>query len=243
MHVRTYGHLEEELEHHSVHVGARQHRHHLRIGRHLRLGRLVSELDIGIEGPVRDHHALGESGSTGSIVDDGQFVGLILVIGDVIGGESVGIHGRKGLREVVAYVLKVLSTRIQVFESVHLHDDVQSGHLSLGEALPKHLVHEEDLRFGVVDQIVDIAGLELVQDGHGDRAIGKGGEETYSPVGLVARADGDFVALLEAAFLESYMQVLDTLGHGLVSQGDTVVVGERRTLPILLEAFLKELVY
>ena len=95
----------------------------------------------------------------------------------------------------------------------------------------------------MVDEIVDIARLELVQDGDGNRAVCKGSEEAYSPVGLVARADGDFVALLEAAFLESYMQVLDTLGHGLVSQGDTVVVGERRTFPILLEAFLKELVY
>ena len=175
MDVCTDGHLEKELEHHAVHVGAGQHRHHLGIGGHLRLGGFVRKLDVGIEGPVRDHHALRETGSTGSIVYDGQFVRLVLIIGDIVRGESVGVHGRESLRKAVAHILKVFSTGIKVLEGVHLDDHVQSGHLSLGQALPEHFVHEEHFGLGVVDKIVDIAGLELVQDGDGNRAVGEGG--------------------------------------------------------------------
>ena len=203
----------------------------------------MRKLDVGIESPVRNHHALREAGSTGSIIDDGQLVRLVLIIGNIVGGESVGVQGGECLRQVVTHVLKVLRTRIKVLEGIHLDDDVQSRHLGLGQAFPKDFVHEENLGFGVVHEIMDIAWLEFVQDGYGNRAVCQCGEEAYSPVGLVARADGDFVALLEAAFLESYMQVLDTLGNCLVSQGYTMVVGERRALPILLETLLEELVY
>ena len=62
MHVRADSHLEEELEHHSVHMRGRQHGHPLRAGADVRF-RTLGELDIGPEGPVRNHHALGEARS------------------------------------------------------------------------------------------------------------------------------------------------------------------------------------
>ena len=72
--------------------------------------------------------------------------------------------------------------------------------------------------------------------------LGKGGEEAHTPVGLVARANGDLVSLLETALLESDVQMLDPLGHSLICQSDTVIIRERGALPILLEALFEKFV-
>ena len=80
VHVRADGHLEEELEHHAVHVGGRQHRDHLRLAGHLRLGHLAGEADVAPQRAVREHDALGEAGGAGSVVDHGKFLGLVLII-------------------------------------------------------------------------------------------------------------------------------------------------------------------
>ena len=223
-------------------MGGGQHRHDLRIGVHLGLGILPGQEDVGIQGPIRDHHAFRESGSAGSIVDQGQFVRLILVIGDVIGAETLGEGLRKGIRQLVPDRRQLVVPRIQVLQGIHLHDDMQARHLRLGQALPDHLVHEKDLRLGVVDQIMDVTGLELVQDGHRHRAIGHGSQETHAPVGLVAGAEGHLVAFLQAAFLEIDMQMLDTPGDILVAQRHALVVGQGLAFPIFLETLLKQFV-
>ena len=61
VYVRADRHLEEELEHHSVHMRAGQHGHHLAGAVHLRLGHIFGSVHIGVKRPVGDHHALGES--------------------------------------------------------------------------------------------------------------------------------------------------------------------------------------
>ena len=62
----------------------------------------------------------------------------------------------------------------------------------------------------MVYQVVDVAGLELVQDGNGDRSVGYRSQETHSPVRLVPGADGHFVSLVQTALFEGDMQFLDT---------------------------------
>ena len=137
----------------------------------------------------------------------------------------------------------VLVLGVDVVEGIHLDDDLQAGHLDLGEALPDHLVHEEDLGLGVVDEVVDALRLELVQDGHGYGAVGGGGQEADTPVGLVARAEGHLVALLQAAFLESDMQELDALSHIFIFERGALVVGEGVAVPVLTDTLLDEFVY
>ena len=94
----------------------------------------------------------------------------------------------------------------------------------------------------MVHEIVDIAGLEFVQDGNGDGPVGEGGEETDAPVGLVAGADGDFVAPLEPALLESDVQFGDPARHVPVVERHALVVGEGGTVPVFPEAVLEDLV-
>ena len=147
------------------------------------------------------------------------------------------------MHEVLAHRDEILVLGVDVVEGVHLHDDFQARHLSLGEALPDDLVHEEDLGLGVVDQVMDVLGFELVQEGHRHGAVGHGGQEAHAPVGLVARAEGDLVPLLQPAFLECDVQELDALGDIAVFERHALVVGEGVPFPVFFDAPLDTLVY
>ena len=95
----------------------------------------------------------------------------------------------------------------------------------------------------MVHEIVDVTGLELVQDGHRNGSVGEGGEEAYAPVRLIARAESDFVAFLQAALLEADMEHRNPLSHLTVCKGTALIVRQGGAVPMLFEAFLEELVY
>ena len=94
----------------------------------------------------------------------------------------------------------------------------------------------------MVDEVVDVAGLEFVQDGHRDGAVGEGREEADAPVGLVAGADGDLVAPFQAALLEGDVQFFDPPGDVAVFEGDARVVGQGGAVPVGAETLLEEAV-
>jgi hypothetical protein len=71
---------------------------------------------------------------------------------------------------------------------------------------------EEDLRVGVIDQIMDVSGLEFMKQGDRNGPIGHGSEETDRPVGLVAGADDDLVARDDAVIGKSQMHLRDAAG-------------------------------
>jgi len=104
------------------------------------------------------------------------------------------------------------------------------------------VIHEKDLGFRVVDQVVDAVRLEFVQDRHRNCPVSEGGQETHAPVGLVARTDGDFVSLLQTALLEGDVQFGNPPGNVPVGKRHALIVGERSTVPVLPEAVLKKLV-
>ena len=143
---------------------------------------------------------------------------------------------------MLAHALALLRVGIQELEGIDLDDDRKAGHLLLVEPFPDDLVHEQDAGFAVVHQIVDIAGFELMQDGYGHGTVGEGSEEADTPVRLVAGADGDFVALLEPALLESDVQFGDPARHVPVVERHALVVGQGGTVPVLPEAVLEDLV-
>ena len=161
----------------------------------------------------------------------------------MLGLEPFRIHLVEGAREVLAHFHEVLVLGVDVVEGVHLHDDLQAGHLRLGEPLPDHFVHEEDLGLGMVDQIMYVLGFEFMQQGYGHGAVGHGGQEAHAPVGLVAGAEGDFVPLLEPAFFESDVQELDALRHVGVFERNALVVREGFALPVFLDALFEQFVY
>ena len=143
---------------------------------------------------------------------------------------------------MLTYVLTFFGVGIQELEGIDLDDDRETGHLILGQAFPDDLVHEEDAGLGMVHQVMDVAGLELVQDGNGHGAVREGGEEADAPVRLVAGADGDFVTLLEAALLEGDVQLGDPARHVPVEEGHTLIVGQRGTVPVPAETLFDDFV-
>ena len=121
MHMHADGHLEQELEHHAVHVGRRQHGDHVHAGLEHGAGILPRELDVGVQGTVRNHDTLGESGRTGSIVDDGQFLCAVLIIIQVLRLKVVGISVAEFLVQVLADPGAFFAVGVQELEGVDLH--------------------------------------------------------------------------------------------------------------------------
>ena len=212
MHVGSDRHLEKELEHHSVHVGGREHGHHVRLVVQFRK-HVLRELNVGAKRPVRDHHTLGETGGSGGVVDHRQLVGGVLVVVEVLRLEAV----RMAFPEIFIHVLPRLGDArhlgIQKLECVDSHYREQSRHLIGAKPLPDDIVHKENLCLRMVDQVMNIPGLELVKDRHRHSSVGHRGQETDRPVDLVAGADGHLVAFVQKAFLECDVQFLDASCH------------------------------
>ena len=241
MHVAAGAELHQELEHHTVHVGGREHGH--AVGGIVQMAvHLEAEKDVRKQGTVRQHDSFGESGSSGGIVDHGQLLGGVLVVIYTVGMEAAGIFLAEKLIEVLSGMGYLVIGGIEQGKIVHQDNGVQARHLRLGEAFPHHIPDEEHTGVGMVDEVVDVPALELMQQRHGHGSVGQGREEGNGPVGLVPRADGYLVAALQSAHLEHDMYLLNPAGHVPVVEGHSVVVGERGAVPVLLDACFDDLV-
>ena len=131
---------------------------------------------------------------------------------------------------------------MQELERIDLDHHGKVRHFLGGKAFPDYLVHKEDAGLGMVHQVMDITGLELVQDGYGYGTIGDGCQEADAPVGLVAGADSHLVSLLEAALFKSDVQLGNTAGNVTVGQRHALVVGKGRTVPVTDHALLEHFI-
>ena len=95
----------------------------------------------------------------------------------------------------------------------------------------------------MVYQVVDVFRLEFVENRHRYCTVGQRGEETYAPVGLIAGAEGHFVAFFQSAALEGNVQILDSLGNILVFECRSLIVGQGIAFPILANALFQHFVY
>ena len=77
------------------------------------------------------------------------------------------------------------SSGIQETEIVDLHHDIKSRHFGFGKVLPNRILHEKHLGLGMVDEMVDVLGLELVKNRNRNHSVCKRCEKGYTPVRLV----------------------------------------------------------
>lgn len=139
-----------------------------------------------------------------------------MAVADVFGAEVLGIALAV---DGVAVLEGFHQARVaaydgrEVGEQNHAH---QAGHAVFVQVLPSLVAHEEQLGFGVVDDVVDVVGLELVQNGDDDCSIGDGGQEGDGPMGAVASADGNLVAGLDACTLQYDVELGYLPGHVFV---------------------------
>ena len=93
----------------------------------------------------------------------------------------------------------------------------------------------------MIDDVMDIVGLELMQDRHGNGTIGQCSQKGNTPVGAIASAKRNLVARNNTSLLEHDVQLLDTTSHIFVLQSATSVVGQRITIPVGLDAVFNSL--
>ena len=92
----------------------------------------------------------------------------------------------------------------------------------------------------MVYDIVDLLGIELMEYGHSNGAIGEGGEECHGPLAGVAAGKGYLVTFHNAAILEKDMQLLDFAGHIMILQRLSLEVGQGVAIPVVDDALLDQ---
>ena len=66
--------------------------------------------------------------------------------------------------------------QVQDLVVLDLDDGGEARHVFRVQAVPDGPFHEEDLRVGMVHQVVDVPGLELVEQRDGNGPVGHGGQ-------------------------------------------------------------------
>ena len=231
--------LEDELEGHAVHVGHGQHGYDLVAGLDGLAQHVAGEVVVRPEGAVGDHHALREARGAAGVVDDSQFVGILLdvivhmflaeVLGEFLAVELVEVLAGVGELVSATHHQRVVGIVNDTFEGGHRHRVDNGGHV---------VAHEQQAGLGVVHDVMDLLGIELVQDGNGDGAVGECRQEGNGPLRGVAATEGYLVALLDATVLEKDVHFLDLSCHIMELKRLAFVVGQSITVPIVDDAFL-----
>ena len=133
--------------------------------------------------------------------------------------------------------------RIKYLEVVHLDNCMKVRHLRLRESFPYDLIHKEDLCLRVVHKVMDICRLEFMKKRNGNRSVCHYRKKGYSPVRLISGTDCDLVTFLKTALLKHDMQFLHSSCHILVVECFSTIIGNRRTIPVLLKGVLEDFVY
>ena len=199
---------------------------------------MVREIDVGPEGPVRNHDSFREARSAGGVIDHCEFVRLVLVIIEVFLFEVVRIFLAETLVKMLPYLLELLGPGVIELEVVDLDDNFQTWHLLDAQVLPDGLVGEKDLRFRMVHEEMDIAWFEFMEKGHRYGSVGQSGQEGHSPVRLVLAADGDFISPLKTTLLESDVKLCDSSCHIPVEESDALVIRQCRKVLKLFSSIL-----
>ena len=127
-------------------------------------------------------------------------------------------------------------------ESVYLHHSLEIRHLILAQPLPHYIIHKQDLCLRMVHEVVHIPGLELVEDRHWHCTVCEGRYESHAPVGLVSGAYGHLVASYQSAFLIHYVHLGYPPCHITVMQGNALIIGQGRPVPVFPETLLVKLI-
>ena len=106
---------------------------------------------------------------------------------------------------------------VQAAEVVEREHAAQSGKPLFLQMLPNGIAGEEERRFGVVYDMMDIIGVEVLQNGDYDTAVGDGGHIGDAPAGIVLADDGYLVAAAQLAVLENKVQSGYFLCHFAIS--------------------------
>ena len=117
---------------------------------------------------------------------------------------------------MVAGIGKFFVARKNYVKFVDNHNAAEVGHTLLVKILPHHRAHEQHFCLAVVYDVVNIIGLEFVQNRYCYRAVCNNGKERNAPVGVVSSTDGDFVAFFDASLCKNDVNLFDSAGYILI---------------------------
>ena len=179
--VHTADELEDELECHAVHVGHGEHGEHTVAGLHILANGINSEVYVAPKGAVGYHHSLAVACGSAGVVDDGEFFCLVLVVHHIFRTEGVGVSLAKEFVQVLACLYKVFGLAVQNLIVVDANDAIEGRHGIRTEVCPFALANEEELALAVVHNVMNLVGVELVEDGHCHCAVCDYRKEGNSP--------------------------------------------------------------
>ena len=175
--------LEEELEGHTVHVGHRKHRDDRVTGLDLRSQHVAGEVVVRPQCTIGQHHAFREARCAAGVIDHSQLVGTLLhVIAYVLLAEVLGELLTVELVQVLAGIGQLVGARHHQRVVGVVDDTLERRHRLRIDDGGHMVADEEQAGLRVVHDVVDLFRIKLVQDGHGDGAVGQCGDEGHSPL-------------------------------------------------------------
>src|SRR5574344_187908 len=88
-------------------------------------------------------------------------------------------------------------------------DSFEPGHEIGIDDSSNVIAYEKEFRLRMVDNVMNLLGIELMEDGHSHGAVCEGGEESHSPLAGIAPAKGDLVALSYSGIFKQDMEVFN----------------------------------
>ena len=187
----------------------------------------------------REHDAFRIAGRSRGVVEQDHPVVGNLVEADMLRSEPFRI----GFAEVIFAVLleirqflriPALVDRVQVRER---EDGFDFPDLVGFDRVPERVAQEKQSAFRMVDDVDHVVGMEILQNGHDDRAVSDRGDVGDAPAGIVAADQRNSVALPDARLVEEQMQLGDLGAHFQVGEVLLLeIVGQCRQCIVLPEA-------
>ena len=99
---------------------------------------------------------------------------------------------------------------------------------------------EEQLSFRVIDNIMNLFGVELMEYGYSNSSVCECGNKSYCPLAGVAPAECNLVTLYDSGVLKQDVEFFYLTRHIVVLQGLSLEIGQCVEIPIVDDGFLKQ---
>ena len=227
----------DELDGQSVHVGQRQHRDDGLAGG---IGEMSVREVVGVrDGVIGEHHALGVARGARGVVDDRQVIGIVVGIRHILGEHAIGILLLEGFLAVCPRIGHGLVLVPQDTVVLDIDGSLQVRHLVMVHLGPDVIVNKQHDTVGMVGQQSNGVGVEVGQQRHRHTAIDIDAPEGHRPPGAVARAQSDFVALVDAHCVKKDTELLNVDGQIGIGKSIAIVVAQGFLCPMVANGFLQ----
>ncbi len=239
----SYGQRGQKVERTAVGVGQRQEREgpaaflEVALSR-LGVDRFLGEQHVARQVVHRQHHSFRVARRARGVVQQNHPVVGDFRVFDVVDVEAPRVFGPVVLDDVALEFRQRLAVAfVDRLEVRQREDRFDLADLFFFDDVPEVVAQEKQAALRVVDDVNDVVGREVLQNGYDDRSVGDSADVGDAPAGVVAAYERYLVALLDAGFLEQQVELGYLFGHFVVRELLVLeIVGQRRHLAVFAEA-------